>query len=485
MLKRAVSSMKALFSNVSAAIGAWWGQGYNATDPRRKIIDIQNLLRANRITANELLSGSLPLLRGHCRHLERNNPTARAAIEGLAALIVGTGIALEPVSEQENVRLKVRDRWKRWIRNCGIHGECLDELQTLAIREVVTAGEALFRIVILPELAEKGEIPIKLVPLEAEWLIDHVPMPGEGLTSVSGIELDKLGRPVRYHLRNPYYGGQPEVEIVDAKWIIHIFERRRAMQNRGEPWFAPVIETLMNERDLVDVELYASKQSAAPAIVIKSPFQEAVDVSNAGTPEDPVHNFKLGGLFRLYPGEELQAHSHTRPSQQIAPFRQMLRGDIASSMRLGQRFLDRDVRGANYSSMKADQIDSGMLLGPVREWLGHQTAGEIYRRVLPWLELAEGLPPQDVDYRLIPDEIPYLDPQKDIGGAIMAIAAGLSNWEKEIGRRGGDAKEVLEILKKELADPMLATVFQANLPRPPAGEPDGDKADKEKSDAGE
>ena len=88
---------------------------------------------------------------------------------------------------------------------------------------------------------------------------------------------------------------------------------------------------------------------------------------------------------------------------------------------------------------------------------------DAFAHVLPWLQLSVGAKAQPVDFELIPDETPYLDPQKDVNGALMAIAGGLSTWEKEIGKRGGDARKTLEQLKTEIRDPLLSKIFNAQL----------------------
>jgi len=450
MIKNLRTAAAAVFSSFAALLG---GGGYNITDPRRKVVE--KPVANNRQTANELLSASGPTLRSYCRNLGRNNPSARAIITGLQAQIVGSGIALEP--RGENVEA-LRSTWNKWIQHCGINGESLYELQNQTVSEFCEAGEFIWRLVYLPELASAGEIPIRILPLDSEWLVDDVVASASGFTSVSGIELDGYGRPTAYILCNPSLGSG-NVERVKASEIIHRFERRRPVQNRGEPWLATSIETLMNERDLVDFELVAAKNSATPALVLESDYHEDPD-ADYSTDSDPVHSFRLGSLWRMSPGEKLHAHSHTRPSQQIAPFRQMLRGDLAGACRISQRYLDRDVGRANYSSLKADQIDNEKILSPVRGWLGESTSGELFTRVFPFLAVASGYRSKVVpEYMLIPDELPYLDPVKDITGALLAIRGGLSTWQKEIGKRGGDMKEVIEQLKTELSDPLLAAIF--------------------------
>lgn len=446
--RRGQSAISKWFSSIATGIGAWFGMGYNATDPRRKLLDAQTILYANRTSANELLSSNISALRAHCRNLTRNNPTARAGVEAFAALLVGTGIALEPDTGDEDTDKRIRNAWNAWIKSADVLGRDLYCIQTEAARELPQAGEALWRIVVDKSLATpENPIPVRVLALEGEWLVDEVP-DGGGTSWVSGIKLDVYARPETYFLRNPQTGAE---EAVPAAHIAHIFEPKRPLQARGEPDFAPIIETMMNERDLVDAELCAAKQTAAMAMVITSDNHGAPDTSEDGDGDDPVQPVKLGGVARLYPGEDIKAFSHTRPSQMIAPFRQMLRGDIAAALRIPQRFLDRDVGRANYSSMRADMLDTQRLLAPLREQFGHQTAGRLYRAVLPYLAMSAGVPTPRSDYRLLPDGQPYVDPVKDIRAATDAIAAGLSTWEQEIGARGGDYRQVWEQLKKEQA----------------------------------
>ena len=463
-LQRVRGAIQALFSATWVQTGSTLG-GYSALDPRRKIIDPLALKQsANRQTANQLLASGLPGLRGYARSLERNNATARAAVEALVGLVVGSGIALEPDLDPERDGVTAEEikalskAWAEWCACCGTDGSDLYELQRRAMRDVPVAGEALWRLVKDPS-ALPGSVPLRVLPLESEWLLDTSATQTQE-HPVPGVRVDKLGRVVAYYIAAPDNSGkQDSAEEVPAKEILHIFERKRSMQLRGESWFAPVIETLMNERDLIDAELKAANMTAAMAIAIESENHGPLDTSENGTTDDPAESLKVGSVVRLYPGEKAAALSHTRPSQQIAPFRQMLRGDFAAAMRLPQRFLDRNINGANYSSMRADMLDTERLLGPVREWLGHQTAGTVYKRILPMLALAAGLrkaPP--ARYRLLPDGQPYVDPSKDIAAATAAIAAGLSTEEAEITKRGGDPVQLAAQRQREKIAKAMAEI---------------------------
>ena len=426
--------------------------GYSATDPRRKILSLES--RPGNSTANELLTANLPALRAWCRHLERNNPTARAGVEALVALIVGTGISLEPETGDPRTDALIREQWIEYISYCGVSGCDLYHLQSQGFRDVPVSGELLWRLVVLPERAQAGKIPLAILPLEAEWLDDQFgsvnSVDANGNVSVGPIVYDKYGRPISYKIRSPDLFSKQISEEVPASQIIHEFEKRRAMQGRGEPWLAPVIETLKQERDLVDAELKSAVNTAAMAMVITAEYHDALDDSEEGTEQDPAQSVRLGGVARLHPGEDIKALSHTRPSQQIKPFREMLRGDIAAALRIPSRFLDRDIKRANYSSSRADMLDTERLLAPVREWFGHATAGRIYRAALPYLAVKAGIPlPKKDSYRLLPESQPYIDPEKDARASVMALNAGLTTFERELARRGEDYRKIWQQLAKE------------------------------------
>jgi lambda family phage portal protein len=437
------SVLQTILAPIASSLAGFVGSGYNATDPRRKVIDRAQLF-ANRASANQLLNGSLSQLRTYCRHLERNNPTARAGVLALDGLIVGTGIDLSPDTGDEASDNQIRDIFYDWLRTVGINGCDIYELQHLAVRELPTAGEWLWRIV--PSKTD-DRIPLRVLPIEGEWLSeDNASAPDDGCTLAAGIALDKYGRPVAYYLSPPELG---KPEKVPAASIIHGFEQKRPLQARGEPWLAPVIETLMNERDLVDAELKAAAVTASIGIVVESESHPGLDSTEYGETDDPVQSVGLGNVARLYPGEKVHAFGHARPSQQIAPFRQMLRGDIAAALRIPQRFLDRDVSRANYSSMRADMLDTQRLLAPVREMVGHRTIGALYKVAAPFISAITGIAIDPNKYRLVPDGQPYVDPLKDIQAAREAIDAKLSTYEAEIGARGGDYRQTWAQIKRE------------------------------------
>jgi lambda family phage portal protein len=435
------SLIGSLLSSTWVKLGSWLG-AYDATDPRN--VGMRGLLYRD---ANPVeLAASVPQMRALARQVVRNNPVAKAIVEGITANLVGSGIGLEPQTGDPSLDDLIRPVWSRFITRCGIGGESVYALQHLAGRELPTCGEALWRFQPMPADPSR-QIPLAVIALEPECLDEGFAVVGQepgGATVVAGVEFGAWGTPVGYWIQS---GGQRV--RVPAEQIAHVFDRNRPGQIRGETWFAPILTTLRQERDLVVAELQASKNTAAMSLVITSQAREGLGVDEAG---EPVTDIPAGSLARLLPGEACTPISHTRPAQGIAPFRAMLRGDIAGAMRIGQRWIDRDVSRANYSSLRADMLDEDRIMSPLREQFGHATIGKLYLAALPYIAILIGRPIRDAGYRLIPDGQPYVDPQKDAAAALAAIGGNLSTYEAEIGKRGGDAKQVFEQRRRERMD---------------------------------
>lgn len=441
-----------------ATVKKWWGssKAYSSTDANNVI---SQDFRPGSFLSSDLVN-DLPTLRAQCRALERTHAPARAACHGLVANIVGQGIALAVDSGDPQLDEKLQAVWDKWVDQCGVNGQTLYALQGMAVRDLPTAGEFVWRLVTLPERAIDGVPTTAILPLESEWISDTATMANgdDGEQLIGGIVFDRLGRAKWYYIADPRLGvSSADAEKVTAALIIHGFEQTRALQARGEPWLAPVVVTMLQESRLVSAELRAAENTAAVAGVVKPKAQlpELTTKANGSLRLD----LKPGSIGMLKPGDDFQVIQNTRPSQQISPFRQMLRGDISAALRLGQRWLDRDVSRANYSSLRADMLDSEKLLRPVREWLGHATAGRLFKAILPQLAVIAGVAiTRPIGYRLIPDGQPYVDPQKDVAAAKSAIDSGLSTREAEIGARGGDLREITEQQMREQMASDAATI---------------------------
>lgn len=417
------------------------------------------------------------ILRNRSREAYRNNATARAAVEAFVAHVVGTGMDVEPASGDEARDDKMREVWAEWLQGASVCGRfSLWELQRQAMRTVMLGGDVLWQIVAVDD---GRTIPFAILPIESDRLSDEAvePIPSDR-RFVQGVEIDRLGRPVAYHvtaedsasitygmgiagnatlmgatLRDPQFGAGSKGKGVriPAEDIIHAFEPLRPGQVRGEPMLAPVLTRIAQEGQLIDAELTAARTGAAVAVAIIS--ESAAGIGGTATTETDGNGYAVvdlspGSIARLRPGEDIKTVRNERPSQQVAPFSTFIRGGIAAALRITATDLDKNYANANYSSMRAAQLDLRRQIEPIQEHFGRLLAVEVYRRLGQYFAMAAGLslPSGGPGRRkalactLHPDGFPYVDPQKDIAAAKDAIEANLSSYTDEVQRRGGDLR---------------------------------------------
>ena len=491
LLTRAVGTL----SSIASSLATYFYNGfYPSLDPSRK--EVFNGWRPRGGSVNQVTPNSFTGLSAQCRHIERATPMGRAVAEGLSADIVGSGIGVLPNTGDTKLDTELYEAFLRWAEHAMADGSSLWQWQSLAPRELATSGNALGRIVVLPERLVKGWLPVAIIPLEAEWLAEYpvAPIP-DGHRFIRGVVVDKLARPVFYHLRNPEVMLTDKGEVVPADQIIHVFERRRPQQVIGEPILAPVVERLLQDARLIETELKAAVSTAAPAVVITS--------KSAGMEEDDdgeaVTDIPAGATVRLLTDETIQTIQNNRPSQGIAPFRSTIRSDIAAACRVSQFWLDRDPSRANFSSMRMDQLLTKRCLTSLKEVVGVGVAGKPYEAALPWLMLSVGraLPVAAEDraklycYFLRPDQPEYVDPVKDVQASINAIANNLSTYDIELSARGKDfrsvfkQREIENAILKEKGLPFPQPQKNAAIEKDQAVNSDDDEIDSNTDDAEE
>jgi len=439
---------------------------YGSTDPRRKFFDG---FKFQKSTSNEALGWNLPTLVNQCRHLERTTATGRAIVEGFKCDVIGTGIAVEPDTKDAALNDAIRDEFNAWAECAGVDGSSLWELQAMAASEVAVAGRVLWRFVVLPDRAEQGHLPLAILPLEPEWLsVLPVAAVEAGASFCNGVEYDRLGRPIAYHLQDPAAAQiQAQGERVLAKYICDGFEKRRPFQSHGEPLMAPAVERIQQEQQLISTELHAAVSTAALAVAITSEYHpDTVSDPTDPSSEDAVNDIPLGATVRLFPGEHVETIKNDRPNQLIAAFKAVLRGDVAGACKTAQKWLTRDYSGATFMNARMEQLDSKRLHRATQQWLGRFVASRPYLEALPWifLKLGRALPSESrarvatQRHKLLPDLPEYVDPLKDGQAAAANIANGLTTKEEECASRGRDYRKVQEQLKKEQAEQDLMAV---------------------------
>ena len=484
------SWVKAMFGSGSS-LGL---SGYFSTDSNRKVGDPIPEVNG---TANDLLRADVYTLTRQLRHLERNNATIRSIVEGHLADNVGTGIGVVPDTGDESVNERIRQEWERESDILGICGESDTELQRLWCREIDISGNLLARIIQDDSRTPLGLSPIAILPLELEWLSREPVGVEAGNSFCAGIEFDRYGRPVAYHLCDP--NGDGVVERVPAKWILHGFERKRAQMAIGEPRLCSVIERSLQRGRLIDTELKSAINASALSTFLKSgAHEEPSDDGDTDSQGNPIYmtEFPVGAHANLAPGDDIGVIQTTRPNMEVQEFAKAMDGDLAGAAQVSRIWLTRDGSAYNFANSKFDQIRTNMVVRPWQLWFGRIAAGRVYEYFLPYIlnRLGLALKPEYRRYKLQPDVPQETDEKASAQALETSLKLGVTTRETYCSQRGQDWRKIAEQLALEqqtmealgvkLGDP-------APAPAPPVEveddeedpEPKEDPKDEEKEEA--
>ncbi len=447
-------------------------------------------------------------LRAKSRDLVRRNAWAAAGIEAFVANAIGTGIKPQSMVQDQATREAIHSLWWDWCEEADAAGLTdFYGLQALATRAMLEGGEALIRL--RYRRTEDGlPVALQIQVLEAEHLPNTMnrDLPG-GNVIRAGIEFDRLGRRVAYHLyrSHPNDGllapmsssGGFDVVRVDASEVIHLFRPLRPGQIRGEPWLTRALVKLNELDQYDDAELVRKKTAAmfAGFITRMAPEDNLMGESAADANGVAMAGMEPGTLQILEPGEDIKFSAPADVGSSYAEFmRQQFRA-VAAAMGITYEMLTGDLTQVNYSSIRAGLLEFRRRCEALQHGvIVHQLCRPIWRA---WMDQAvlEGtlvLPGyrktkrQYQSAKWIPQGWKWVDPQKEYNAMKLAIRAGLMSRSEAISGNGYDAEDVdREIAADNARADDLGLVFdsdarhdQASAPTP---EPNNAQAIDEQS----
>ena len=218
---------------------------------------------------NTAIHMGLRTLRGRSRQAIRNNPLAKGAQKIKTANMVGTGIRPRfNFKNDPGLKSQVQETWEDsvpeldWNGTADFYGQ-----QSIVSDAVFSDGEAL---AVFRPMSKYDDlaVPLQIQLLEADHLdLDYSTVLPNGNTVRMGIEYDKRGKRVAYHLHRDHPGehflnndtGRQQLLASD---VMHVFDPTRPGQQRGLPSSSSVLVKL-HEIDLcVDAELVRRKTTA-------------------------------------------------------------------------------------------------------------------------------------------------------------------------------------------------------------------------------
>lgn len=384
----------------------------------------------------------------------RNNPWVAAAVQGLVANAVGTGIKPRSQHPDAKVREKLHALWARWTDKADASGLTdFYGLQAIAVRTMAESGEIFARL----RVSDDGHNPLRIEILDR----DQVPLDlhreiGEGSRIRAGIEFDASGKRTAYHCYRYRPGDALSSMALDtvripASDMIHLFNPLAPGQLRGITWLAPILLRLHELDQYEDAALVKAKVAALFTGFIRDPDGTVAGMNNGSAINGILQvGMEPGSLIPLPPGADIQFSDPADPGDYGAYVKNHIRA-IASGLGIPYELVSGDLEGVTYSSIRAGLVEFRRRI----EQLQHsiivfQFCRPVWERFIRLSVLSGHIPVQDFDRDpaayLAADWLPpkwdWVDPLKDARAEIAQIKAGLKSRSQSVAERGYDIETV-------------------------------------------
>ncbi len=281
-----------------------------------------------------------------------------------------------------------------------------------------------------------------------------------------GVEVDKGGKIVAYHVANTYPyqwdAGCTKFIRVEAYGeetglpnILHVMDTERPEQYRGVPYLAQVIEPMLQMRRYTEAEITAAVvQSFFTAFITTEQADGSMlpnEVGGEGEVEvsrDPnEYEMGAGTTIFLEPGENVQGLQPTHPNSGFDVFMRSMCEQVGACLEVPADLLLMAFN-SSYSASRAALLEAWKGFKMRREWLADDFCRPVYEL---WLTeaVARGrisapgfltdpiIRQAYLGSEWIGPSQGQLDPTKEVQAAVMAIENGLSTREAEAVKLNG------------------------------------------------
>ncbi|WP_294215574.1 phage portal protein [Pseudobutyrivibrio sp.] len=485
------------YSHGGASRGATWAEQYHS----------ESLSPKSDIEENR------KLLRERTRDLAMNAPIATAAINSTRTNVIGMGLKPKPkidyeflgMSREDATKLQsqIKKEFAVWAAStlcdvCDLNN--FYALQQIAFSDWLKNGEE-FALIQYGEATTYMPYSLRLRLVSA----DRISTPGNntgeydgfdkieknGNTIMNGVEIDKNGKVVAYHICSEFPG---EFSRKSPKWkriekrgkktgnpnILHVFNAEIAEQYRGVPFLAPVIQSIKQLTRYTEAEIMAAVINSMFALFVSTETGNDIDgfggvdddddfLTMAPDKEDEIR-LGSGTINFLKSGEKVEAVESKHPSQNYDSFVSAFAMMIGAALEISPEVLMKKFSN-NFSASKGALNETWKAFSMRRKWFVDDFCQQVYEI---WFAEAVSLgrikAPGFFTDPLIKKAYTnatwtgpaqgVLNPSQEAEAAIKRIAHGLSTHEDECAAMNGsdyeDNVRTLEIENEKLA--------QANRP---------------------
>lgn len=435
-------------------------------------------LNASRGSADWELANSLSEVRAKARFLSRNSGSMRRYIQLMKVNIVGAeGFRLQSRVKMLNgmLDLSLNDRvetaWQRWCSAPTVDGQMtMIDLLNQSVATWCRDGEVIWEIV----FSDRYRDGVAINSIEADLLDETLTRknPDNNNDIRMGVEIDQYGRPVAYHLLTSHPGdlvwyateSQRRYRRVPADRIIHIFEKDRPGQTRGEPPAAAAIQPVKMLDGYREAETMGRRLRAALMgfFTRDLPKMEGLnELADRTDTDDEILEMDMepGRLKQLPDGMRFEGFNPGSASTDYAQFEGQIKKDLAMTFGISAFSHGMETQGVSYSTGRSVLIEDRDYYKTRQRFFIDHGIRRLFAIWLPRhvLDSNSLVPPTRIDAILNsvvfrPRGWDWIDPAKDVKSNTEALRTKQTSLSRVAAARGIDRDELLaEIVEDEQA----------------------------------
>lgn len=402
-------------------------------------------------TNTEILS-ALPVIRSRSRDMAKNSPLYARYIQLMRENVVGDGFRFkalpavslaDPTSIDNHAAETLEYHWWKWATNPSAvdagRRQNLTQILQLAVENWVRDGESF---IILDDTAQ-NRYGLNLRVVRADCIDETVNFDmGDGLAVRGGVEFDiATGTPRAYWFNGSradnggvvYFHSKPIVRI-EARRVIHLFERHEADQMRGVPLGYAALVPLKMLDEYTRAELVAARAEACTVGIFKSPYDSMnpakFEVSDKEK-DKAAHMIREGQNLWLPPGFDFSSHTPSHPNRAWADYSTNLQRLVATGLGVDFTELTGNASAAISVSVRQSILRTREMYKTRQRVVSSLVLDRLYHAWLrSFLSLAVSGDLTLADFERLSDHEfkgrrwGWIDPTAEVNAATIAVAHG-------------------------------------------------------------
>lgn len=385
-------------------------------------------------------------MRDRARNLERNNPLAAGVLDRAVENVIGTGIRVEPRTDNPDFNEQAKKLWHEFTKSCDVRKmRSFEQIQALLVRSELRDGD------VGCALVEINGEP-KLQPIEGDY-IESPPGKYSGGMTVDGVELNPAGAPSAFYIKTLNEKQATTYTRLAERDFVFLSDPAQFSMVRGVTRFAQSFWLFDHIDGYLEGTVTAARAASYFSLLIKKnnaakAFGSLGTTTNGqGNSQSTLH-LEPGSIQYLQPDEDVVQVSPQQPTQQfpdaIAAFARFV--GLPFGLTIEQLLLD--FSRTNYSSARAARLQAQQTAEMYQCRFAHKFVSRVYQWFIAKMikrGVITGEIPEDAwKHEWIPQGRPWVDPTKEIAAARDAVLLGIEARSNLALERGYDFGHLCE-----------------------------------------